>query len=77
VEIINEEEFRIDYSNFYIAYNKTQDLWYARHENEDLYEEDVIIDIENLKDKPVELFDGFILDIQEFKEIEGLKNTII
>lgn len=77
MEITNEQEFRINYEDFYVAYNKTQNIWYAHHYNEELYEDDIIVDIKSLQEEPIELFDGFLLDIQEFKEIEGLKNTII
>lgn len=75
MQITNEQEFRINYENFYLAYNKQQDIWYAKHNDEDKYDDVVIVDIPY--EKPIELFDGFILDIQEFKEIEGIKNTVI
>ena len=42
--------------------------------NKSLYEDEIIIDI---REEPIELFDGFILDIHEFKKIEGLKGGII
>jgi hypothetical protein len=76
MEINREKEIRILYENFYLAYNKTQDKWYARHYNEELYEDDIIIDVEQLKGEPIELFDGFILDTHEFKEVENIKNTV-
>lgn len=77
MQINNEQEFRVNYENFYLSYNKTQNEWRVHYYDEELYEDDIIVDIEQLKEEPIELFDGFILDIQEFKEIEGIKNTII
>lgn len=75
MEISNEQEFRINYKDFYLAYNKTKDEWRAHHCDEELYEDDIIIDIPF--EEPIELFDGFVLDIQEFKEVESIKNSII
>ena len=75
MKITNEQEIRIVYDNFYISYNKTNDEWRAHHYDEDKYDEDYIIDIPFKE--PIELFDGFILDIQEFKEVENIKNSII
>lgn len=72
MEITNEREIQINYGDFYIAKNETHNTWYAHHEDEELYQDDIIIDIEALKEEPIELFDGFILDINEFKEIENL-----
>jgi len=77
MDIIFENEIQISYGDFYIAHNQTESIWYAHHQNEELYQEDIIIDIESLKEEPIELFDGFILDINEFKEIEGITTNIV
>ena len=73
--ITNETEVHIKYKNFYIAHNKTHNTWVASHEDEELYEDDIIIDIPF--EEPLELFDGFILDLQEFEAIQGLRDGLI
>lgn len=75
MEINNESEIRITYDDFYISYNKTKNEWRAHHYDENKYDEDYIIDIPF--EEPLELFDGFILDVQEFKEVENLKNRLV
>lgn len=77
MDIANSKEIHINYGDFYIAHRLEDDVWYARHWDEEKYEDDIIVDIEALKEEPIELFDGFILDIQEFKEIEGIVTNII
>ncbi len=77
MDIVNSKEIHINYGDFYLGYNQTENYWYARHWDEEKYEDDIIVDIESLKEEPVELFDGFILDVQEFKEIEGLVEGVI
>jgi hypothetical protein len=77
IGVTNEKEIQINYGDFYIAKNETRNTWYARHWDEELYQDDIIIDISSLKEEPIELFDGFILDINEFKEIERIVTNII
>lgn len=61
--IEREQEIQIEYENFYIAYNRTRDIWYARHWDEDIFGDDIIIVKENL---PINLFDEFELTEKEF-----------
>lgn len=61
--IENESEIRINYEDFYIAYNKTKNIWYARHEDEEMFDNDIIINKESL---PIELFNKFELTSEEF-----------
>ena len=75
MDIINEVESRCHYKDFYIGYNNTTKTLYASHHNEDLYTDDIIIDLP-FKD-PVELFDGFILDQKELDEVTKLIDLLI
>ena len=48
-KIINEEVFEFEYEDFSIFYVPDKNLWYASHEDEDKYPNDVLIENDNIK----------------------------
>ena len=73
MDINKEKETRINYDNFYIAYNETKNTWYARHYDEEQFDSDIIIEINNL---PINLFNELELTKKEFNSLKELTNII-
>jgi|GEM_PF-5297191 len=76
-EIVYEFIIEFDYGNFGIYYNVETKVWIASHYDENEFDDDFIIqDNQNLFVKNMELFEGFILTVSEFKKLEEMiKNS--
>jgi len=70
MDISYEDETRIEYDNFYIAYNSTHKYWYAHHYDEEKFDDDIIIP-SNLNEN-INLFNEVNLTKDLFEHIKNL-----
>lgn len=74
MNLVKENEIQINYENFYIAYNQSRDIWYARYYDDEVFQNDIIIQKENL---PIELFNEFEFTLEEFNILQKEATNII
>ncbi|MFW6225408.1 MAG: hypothetical protein ACOC3V_00450 [bacterium] len=78
LKIIANREIQFDYQDFYIAFNVDDNYWYAYHYDEETYGSDyLLIDTDLLKEESINLYNNFVLDFEEFQELNELKNKFL
>jgi len=70
LKIFIEKEIRVEYKDLYIAYNTSNNIWYAHSYDEEKYSDNILIP-ELLEDEIV-LFESISLDKKEFDKIKKI-----